>query len=354
MIDRSRLARLPAALLIAAASIASADAALAKNQNITRCWKKLDPQTLVEVGHVQKNAEQFAQRQNTINATRRPAALLLSYGSQRTAFSAGLIFGWGETGYRPVFDLVTAVGPSAAIAPFAFVGAAGDQTIADMFACTARSWKGYAGIAISRLDETMLARIRQGHQNGRRLMIALKGSAARPQTVWDIGKIAASRHPDALRQVRSIIAASVDLTTRVPVSGIPVKAGQFSQRNHTFRVVGAGRPFLFKPNLVSTISNWYVVHNSALFNDELADYAGKRQSGAIKSFTSEDILLRPVFDILSHARQSGANFRIAVIRPRRLFYPQTEFDQTFMQDIFRRAYRYARMGRLWQTDLSKQ
>ncbi len=339
---------------MAAVSLAVAQPASARNQSVLRCWQKLDPQTFVEVGHVQRNAEQFSRRQQAINATGRPAALLLSYGIQRTAFSAGLLVGWGETGYRPLFDLVTAVGPSAVMAPFAFVGGAGDQAIADMYNCKARNWNDYVRIALRHLDERMLMRIGDGHREGRRLMIALKGSAARPQTVWDIGKIAASRHPGALRQVRSIIAASVDLTTRVPAPGTPVQAGQFSQRNHTFRVVGAGLPVLFKPDLAGRISSWYVVHNSVLFKDEVARYAGQRRSGTIKSFTSENIFLRPVFDVAAHVKRTGAKFRIAVIQPRRWFYPETEFDQKFMKDIFRRAYRYARMGRLWQSEPVKR
>lgn len=332
----------------------SAKTVAARAQAHLHCWQRLAPKTLVEVGHVQENAQQFARRQRLANGARRPAALLLSYGSQRTAFSAGLLVGWGETGYRPVFDLVTAVGPSALLAPFAFVGAAGDQAIADAFNCKAGSWQAMVQQTLSHIDDTMLARIRRGHSNGRRLLIALKGSAARPQTVWDIGKIAASRHPSALRQIRMIMVAAVDLTTEVAVPGQPIKAGQLSQRNHTFREIGAGQPFLFKPDLARSISSWYVVHNSVLFDDEVARYAGRRRAGAIKSFTTDKIFLRPVFDVLSHVRRTRAKFQIAVVQPRRWFYPETEFDQTFMRDIFQRTYRYARMGRIWQAQSSNK
>ncbi len=314
-----------------------------------RCWQQPDPKTLVEITHVQENAEQFKARQTAVNSQRRPAALLLSYGSQRTAYSAGLLVGWGETGNRPKFDLVTAVGPSAVIAPFAFIGAAGDQAIADTYNCKSDSWTELVRVALEHLDQSALEQIRQGHRNGRRLLISLKGSAVRPQTVWDIGQIAASRHPDALRQIQGIISASVDLTTSVPVPGTPIKAGRYSQRNHTFRVPGAGQPLLFQPNLSGSIANWYVVHNSVLFDDEVARYSGKRRTRSIEAFTSDDIFLRPVFDVLDHARQTGGSFRFAVVQPRRWFFPQTEFDQTFMRDVFLRAYRYARMGRLWQS-----
>ncbi|MGI9409478.1 MAG: hypothetical protein ACR2OV_05365, partial [Hyphomicrobiaceae bacterium] len=229
MIVRHCLARMPLATLAVGFVMMAADPASARNERVLRCWKKLAPQTLVEVGHVQANAEQYASRQSQANAARRPAALLLSDGLQRTAFSAGLLVGWAETGHRPVFDLVTAVGPSAVIAPFAFAGTVGDQAIADAFNCKTGSWKNMVRLAIARMNDTMLARIRQGHLDGRRLMIAIKGSAARAETVWDIGKIAVSQHPDALDQIRNIIAASVDLMSRVQVPGAPVKAGRFGR-----------------------------------------------------------------------------------------------------------------------------
>ena len=337
-----------AAIVVGLAMVMSSTAH-ARNQSLLSCWKKLDPQTFVEIGHVQENAGNYASRQKLVNSQRRPAALLLSYGSQRTAFSAGLLVGWGETGYRPIFDLVSAVGPSALLAPFAFVGRAGDQAIADAYNCKASDWNGMVQHALAHLDAAMVERIRQGHLAGRRLLVALKGSAARPQTVWDIGKIAASQKPGAAQQIRSILAASVNLTSRIAVPGHPVKAGRFSQRNHTFRVVGAGQPFLFRPELGRKIRHWYIVHNSVLFNDEIAKYANGRRAGSIKSFNADDVYLRPVFDVLQHVQSSRAKFRIAVIQPRRWFYPQTEFDQTFMRDIFQRAYRYARMGRLWQS-----
>ena len=337
------------AVLIGSSIFVTAHPAAAQTHPGLGCWEKLAPQTLVEVNHVQKNSEHFASRQVKANATRRPAGLLLSYGRQRTAFSAGLIVGWGETGHRPTFDLVTAVGPSAVIAPFAFVGSAGDQAIAESFHCKAQSWTDMVHNAMQHLNERMLARIRQGHDEGRRLIIALKGSAARPQTVWDIGKIAASRHSDALKQIKTILAASVDLTTRVPTPGAPIKAGQLSQRNHTFRVVGAGQPFVFQPRLGERVAHWFVVHNSVLFDDEVARYSRQRRSNTIKSYVSDEIFLRPLFDVLGHARQSGAGFRLAVVQPRRWFYPLTEFDQKFMREVFLRAYRYARMGRLMQS-----
>ena len=350
MIVRNCPPRMPIAVLATGMIVMAADPALARAEHALRCWKKLAPQTLVEIGHVQANADQYSKRQAQANSARRPAALLLSDGLQRTAFSAGLLVGWAETGHRPVFDLVTAVGPSAVIAPFAFAGTVGDQTIADAFNCKTGNWQSVVSLATARMNASVLARIRQGHLEGRRLMIAIKGSPARAETVWDIGKIAASQHPNALEQIKRIIAASVDLTSQVPVPGAPVKAGRAGKRNHTFRVVGAGLPLLFQPALGRRIKSWYVVHNSALFTDEVASYGGKRRSGAIKSFTSDDVYLRPVYDVLSHAGQTGGAFQIAVIRPRRYFFPATEFDQAFMREVFLRAYRFARMGRLWQSE----
>lgn len=53
----------------------------------------------------------------------RPLKILqLSGGGQNGAFGAGVLYGWGESGARPQFDIVTGISTGALIATFAFLG----------------------------------------------------------------------------------------------------------------------------------------------------------------------------------------------------------------------------------------
>ena len=54
---------------------------------------------------------------------------------------------------------------------------------------------GMAERAVSYLDDGVLEAIAREHDAGRRLLVALTGSPARAEAVWDIGRVAASRHP---------------------------------------------------------------------------------------------------------------------------------------------------------------
>tara|TARA_A100001391_G_scaffold205457_1_gene206697 strand:+ start:896 stop:1198 length:303 start_codon:yes stop_codon:yes gene_type:complete len=53
--------------------------------------------------------------------------LALSGGSDKGAFSAGLLNAWTRRGDRPSFDLVSGVSTGALIAPFAFLGSDQDD-----------------------------------------------------------------------------------------------------------------------------------------------------------------------------------------------------------------------------------
>jgi hypothetical protein len=198
-------------LLVALAGNAVLAGAIA-GETTSGCWRAPLPQTVEEFAVTAANPDR-RRAVRTAQATSR-ATLALSNPSAplKAAYGAGLLVGWGETGSRPEFSLVTAVGASALVAPFAFLGAEEDGRIADLFACGDANLAGIAQRATTYLDATLIERIARRHEAGARLLVALPGSAARSETVWDLGAIAASRHPKTftlaevamcLRHVRS-------------------------------------------------------------------------------------------------------------------------------------------------------
>jgi hypothetical protein len=174
-----------------------------------RCWSAPPSQTVEEALKVAANPTPEGRLRLTASRGDDRDVLFLSGGGLKAAYAAGLLVGWGETGNRPRFAAITAVGMSALVAPFAFIGPAGDAIIADIFNCAAGDLNGMAERAVSYIDSGVLEAIAREHDAGRRLFIALTGSPARAEAVWDIGRLAASRHPAAADLVRQVLLAAV-------------------------------------------------------------------------------------------------------------------------------------------------
>ena len=68
------------------------------------------------------------------------------------------------------------------------------------------------------IDEDMLQAIAAQHNQGRRLLVGTTQLDAQRLVIWNMGAIAASHHPDALRLFRQVLRASFS----VPVAFNPV------------------------------------------------------------------------------------------------------------------------------------
>lgn len=311
------------------------------------CWNAPQPQTVEEAVIASQNEAQRAARPKAVGP---PAMLALSDGRLKTAYSAGLIVGWGETGRRPEFAVVTAVGMSALIAPFAFLGQQGDAAIADIFACEAASAQDMAHHAAAYLSDDVVERIALRHRAGARLFVALPGSAARSETVWDLGAIAASRHRDARRLIADILLASVDMTSYVDPETASLKAGLKAVRNPALRRLGAGEAFLSAPNLRAPPVPTYLIHNGVLFADEGQEYAAAQTLG--RSGGPAGAWLLPAYDLFSDAQRANTPTLIASPRAYMNIQPQqSAFDLTYMRALFLHAFRQGRMNREWRPTL---
>ena len=311
-----------------------------------QCWKKPAPETLEEIFKSSSSTRRQQAQTEQLGAAN--TVLLVSNASLKAAYAAGLLVGWAETGDRPRFAAITAVGTGALIAPFAFIGPDGDQAIADIFNCDARDIGQVAEHAASFLDENVLAAIAREHDAGRRLFIALPGSAARPETVWDIGLLAKSRAPGALALARDVLRAAVVIRMPLTPDDRQKAVMQTVPPNLAFRDPGAGREFLLPRQLASVAgagSRYFLIHNDRLFWDESEEYIRLRNARSTVAVPAAALM--PGYDVVRQALAANGGFRYASPKTASGLVPSGEFDLTYLRALFRHAYRQGRMGKAW-------
>ena len=197
--------------------------------------------------------------------------LALSGGGANGAFGAGVLNGWGERGDRPRFEIVTGVSTGALIAPFAFVGEAGDAGLARAF--TDGGSEGLlrsrglgvlfrpsvfrpeplAQLVVNNVDEDLLRAVAEQHREGRRLYVATTSLDTQTQIVWDMGALA-QRTDDASRLLfMDILIASASIPVAFPP--VPLTLSNEGRQAVELHVDGgtvanvlvAPEPFLLRP-----------------------------------------------------------------------------------------------------------
>jgi predicted patatin/cPLA2 family phospholipase len=165
------------------------------------------------------------------------SALALSGGGANGAFGAGFLYGWTKTGNRPKFKLVTGISTGALIAPLAFLGSDYDDTLREMYTTMStpnifRIQLGSEAIADTSplieqiekyINESVLADVADAHSRGHRLYIGTTHLDADRIVVWNMGAIAASRHPDAPGLFRKVMLASASIPGAFPPVLIEVR-----------------------------------------------------------------------------------------------------------------------------------
>ncbi|MHC4986497.1 MAG: patatin-like phospholipase family protein [Planctomycetota bacterium] len=153
--------------------------------------------------------------------------LALPGGGSQGAFGAGFLCGWSERGDRPIFKVVTGVSTGALQATPAFLGPEYDYILRDIFTQygTDRIYRRRPlyRIPISEsvadsaplkalIDRYMtaevLAAVAAEYEIGRRLYIGTLNMDTWRFVIWDMGAIASSGRPDALKRYRDILLAS--------------------------------------------------------------------------------------------------------------------------------------------------
>ncbi len=303
--------------------------------------------------------------------------LAISGGADDGAFGAGLLYGWGQTGSRPEFDLVTGVSAGALIAPFAFIGADYDRQLSEIFtrydsgeiyqANILAGVLGGPGLAkndplkkliASYVDAKLLGRIAEERAKGRTLLIGTTNIDSQRPVFWDIGRIAQSGHPRAVQLTRDILLASAAIPGVFPPVRIRVKAdGKDYDELHvdggtTREVFYTPGNFTFKEldrQIGRKITRrLYVIRNGKLDPEweataETALAVGARSmSTVLKNQTIGDLIR-----MHAKARAEGIEYSLAYI-PATFKAPRSgPFDLAYMQALYAAGLRLGREGYQW-------
>jgi predicted acylesterase/phospholipase RssA len=192
--------------------------------------------------------------------------LAISGGADDGAFGAGLLAGWGETGTRPEFDLVTGISAGALVAPLVFLGADYDDELASVFTTheaddifEANILEGlFGGAAVANsgplaklidkyVDAELVRRVAEESDKGRLLIIGTTNIDAQRPVYWDMGRIAKSNSPEAVETFRKVLLASASIPGVFPPVHFKVSAG-----GKTYEELhvdgGATRQLFFSPS----------------------------------------------------------------------------------------------------------
>ena len=305
--------------------------------------------------------------------------LSISGGGDNGAFGAGLLNGWTKSGTRPEFKLVTGVSTGALIAPFAFLGPKYDERIKDFYTNTKPQDisvpRGLLTILMSdslanneplanklkkEITQQLLNEIAIEYRKGRLLFIGTSNLDSRRGVIWNMTKIAASNHPDALTLFRSIMRASTSIPGAFPPVMIDVEVDK--NKHQEMHVDGGvvAQVFIYPPSLkLNTLSdeyniqrerNLYVLRNSRLDPDwantdrRLMSIAERAVSSLINSQGIGDL-----YRIYLTTMRDNMSYNLAYIPPTFDKVHLEQFDTEYMRALFKVAYDLSVDGYQWQT-----
>ena len=197
--------------------------------------------------------------------------LALSGGGANGAFGAGVLNGWSERGDRPEFEIVTGVSTGALIAPFAFIGEAGNpgltraftdgesegllrsRGLGALFRPSVFRPEPLAQLVVNHVDEALMRAVAEEHRQGRRLYVATTSLDTQTQIVWDMGALA-QRTDDASRLLfMDILIASASIPVAFPPVALTLSNGDNQavelhvDGGTVANVLVAPEPFLLRP-----------------------------------------------------------------------------------------------------------
>ena len=198
-------------------------------------------------------------------AERKMNVLALSGGGANGAYGAGLIYGWSESGQRPVFDVVTGISTGALAAPFAFLGPEWDEELKEaytskqtenlinfrsfsaIFNPSLFSSKHLEDLVDSYASFELLRAIAAEHAKGRRLLVVTTNLDTQQSVIWDMGVIASRGDEDARQLFKQILVASASIPGVFPPVLLPgmTETGQAIAEMHVDG--GVNLPYLAIP-----------------------------------------------------------------------------------------------------------
>jgi predicted acylesterase/phospholipase RssA len=311
--------------------------------------------------------------------------LALSGGGSRGAYGAGILAGWTALGSRPEFDVVTGISTGALQATAAFLGPEYDRALQafnhvsneDIFTSagstalfTKESLYDTAplkAMLADLLDEETIDAVAAEHASGRRLFIGTTNLDANAFTIWDMGKIAASKRPDRLQTYRDVVLASASFPTAFPPVYFPITNEQ-GETYYQMHVDGGAKESVFAFAYLAELEqqaellglDWdediepqiFILNNGQLFSDQLYQpVKADALSIAMKSIESlsRKNATSSVYYIWSAGLVFGASIHLTFI-PKSYdlsVLPILEFDANEMQRLYQFGFDQSVSGKAW-------
>jgi hypothetical protein len=345
-----------------------------------RFWLDRDLSPFIQsvIQDLKREEEAHARSATSISPLPPIYILAISGGGDDGAFAAGLLAGWSVHGDRPVFKVVTGISAGALIAPFAFLGSRYDDVVrrvatsvsrADIFH-TRNTLAGLAsdGMADSKplarlvakyVTPELLAEIARESANGRVLEIGTTDLDAGRAVTWNMGAIASSHSPGALKLFRSIMIASASIPGAVSPVMIDVDVdGRHFQEMHVDGGV-ITQVFLYPSRIMPELAKAtgaplhrevyaYVVRNGKL-EPEWADTRRRTLSVAGRAISALVQIqgISDVHQIYEVARHDAVDFNLAYIGSDFNGAPHALFDTAYMKRLFDYAYQASVKGYPW-------
>jgi hypothetical protein len=303
-----------------------------------------------------------------------PAQLLaISGGGDNGAFGSGVLVGWTDAGDRPEFELVTGVSTGAILAPFAFLGPSYDQQLRDVYTTVDADdlyiQRGFINAIyndalsdttplwelISKyVDEPMMRAIAAEYEKGRLLLIASTNLDAQRPTIWNVGAIAASGHPDAIDLVRKVLRASSAVPGVFQPVLIDVEVDGTKYQELHVDGGAIAQIFLYPPNLdpediAHEDRTAYLILNAredSTWTDvevRTLSIAGQAISTMIHYSGINDVMR-----IYYMSKDEGIDFNMAYIGSDFSTVEDGDFDRAYMNALYDYSYQQALHGYPWK------
>ncbi len=310
--------------------------------------------------------------------------LALSGGGANGAFGAGFLCGWTASGTRPSFRIVTGISTGSLIAPLAFLGTEYDELLKKYYTTirtkdildvqgllgfgvmpvlageSYASTKPLQKLIAELVDEKVLTGVATEHAKGRRLYIGTTYLDAQRFMVWDMGAIAGSGRPDALKLFRKVMLASASIPGVFPPVYFNVETnGKKYDEMHVdggviTEVFGYGRLFAEQPDktIQKGLCSIYVIRNGKLDTESeplprrVIPIVGRSFSTLMKAHSWNDM-----FRIYAVALKDGVDFNYVSIPHDYKSRGKEMFDPVEMKRLFDLGFDMAKGGYKWRRTL---
>lgn len=304
--------------------------------------------------------------------------LVLSGGGAGGAFGVGALKAWSDKGQRPEFDIVSGVSTGALIAPYAFLGPAYDDTLVDLYTSGVAEKlvdadflpKGLLGASLLKqaplrimveryLTREVMAEIATEHRKGRRLLVLTSNLDSQRAVIWNMGAIADSGRPDALRLFQDIVIASASIPGLYPAVLVKaVSKGQAFEEMHSdggsaSQILTIPEGWMANPDKLDWPKglkfNMYIIVNNALMpefsttTNNTFTVMARANSALIKAQTRSALVATYVY-----AQKSGIRFRVASIDTHIPYDMTDPFNTNYMRAVYNLGYAKMASDSLWK------